>query len=148
MKEISAGGLVYKQDKDKRKVYVLLIEDKYLRLTLPKGKQEQGETLEQTAIREVREETGIIGEIREDLGKVYYEYRDYIRGHIYKEVTYFLIEALGGELKAQEEEINKVGWYDLEELVQLQNSRGYDNNQQVLETCYQKLSLLLGETNG
>ena len=56
MVEISAGGLVYRMEKDE--LQVQMIQDRYGKITLPKGKMEAGETIEETALREILEETG------------------------------------------------------------------------------------------
>lgn len=137
MKEISAGGVVYK--KVGSKVKILMIEDKYLKLTIPKGKQEAGETLPETALREIKEETGIEGVIIQLLNKIYYQYSDHERGRIDKEVTYYLVEATGGQVKVQIEEINQAFWLDLEEAREVQLKKGYDNNQDVFHNAYQLL---------
>ncbi|EGL82677.1 NUDIX hydrolase [Caldalkalibacillus thermarum TA2.A1] len=141
MKEISAGGVVFKQEGSKIKV--LLIEDRYHRLTIPKGKQEAGETLEQTALREIEEETGIKGEIIQPLTKVYYTYTDPKRGHIDKEVMYYLVKATSGEVEPQLEEINKVFWLDLHSAWQAQQENGYDNNDEVFKQAYTYLQSFL-----
>lgn len=51
MKEISAGGVVYRRTGER--IELLIIEDRYMKISLPKGKQEAGETMEETALREV-----------------------------------------------------------------------------------------------
>src|SRR5690606_19580309 len=54
MKEISAGGVVYRRTKSGA-IEVQLIQDRYGRTSLPKGKMEPGETVEETALREIVE---------------------------------------------------------------------------------------------
>lgn len=130
-KEISAGGVVYR--KEGKQTVILMIEDRYHRVTIPKGKQEKGETLAETALREIEEETGIQGEIVKPLSTVHYTYTDPERGQIDKEVSYFLVKAQGGQLKPQLEEINRVFWVDLEEVMAIQDEKGYENNRQVFQ---------------
>lgn len=139
MKEISAGGLVYK--KVNNDINILIIEDRFQKISIPKGKQEEGETLEETAIREIEEETGIQGIIKDKLETVSYQYLHKERGEIDKEVTYYLVEAIGGEIETQIEEINKVYWLDVEQAKILQLEKGYDNNHIVFEKGF----LLLGK---
>ncbi|AQS55348.1 NUDIX hydrolase [Novibacillus thermophilus] len=74
MKEISAGGVVYRKEGDR--LELLMIEDRYGKWTLPKGKQEAGEEVEETALREIREETGLRGRIVRPLMTVNYQYDD------------------------------------------------------------------------
>ena len=71
----------------------LLIEDRYSRWTLPKGKREKGETNEETALREIREETGVSGRILRPLTTVHYRYFHPDFGDVEKEVHYYLVEA-------------------------------------------------------
>lgn len=140
MKEISAGGVVYKREGDKIKI--LLIEDRYHKITIPKGKQEPGETLAETALREIKEETGIEGRIVQPLDVVHYQYNGADRGWIDKEVTYYLVESIGGKLTVQEEEINEAFWAELEEAHQLQQEKGYVNNEAIMEQAYRYLKQL------
>lgn len=131
MKEISAGGVVYRLDENSVKIQ--LIRDRYGHITLPKGKIEQGETIEEAALREIEEETGVLGRIKIPLKKIKYEYRAPGRGQIDKEVHYFLVEAHGGELRPQLEEINEVAWYEVETAWELQQQSGYNNNDSVVK---------------
>lgn len=140
MKEISAGGVVYR--KNGNQTELLLIEDRYMKASLPKGKQESGETIEETALREIEEETGIIGKVVFPLETIYYNYYHPELGAIEKEVHYFLVEALSGTLTPQMEEINQVSWLSWDELWKKQKTAGYDNNISVLK----KASDLLGLT--
>ncbi|MBB6675382.1 deoxyribose-phosphate aldolase [Cohnella nanjingensis] len=137
MKEISAGGVVYRNRNGK--VEVQLIEDRFGKMTLAKGKMEQGETIEETALREIREETGIVGAIRGPLSVIRYQYETADRVTVQKEVHYYLVEASEGALQAQVEEIKGVAWYAPEESWRLQRSGGYDNNDEVLRQALQKL---------
>lgn len=82
--------------------------------TLPKGTPDSGETTEETALREVTEETGLTVRILERVGAI--EYWFVQRGsRIHKTVHYFLMEAIGGELSAHDHEFDEVRWVPLRE---------------------------------
>lgn len=139
MKEISAGGVVYRYVEDR--LQLLMIEDRFGNWTLPKGKQEAGETLEATALREIWEETGIKGSIVARLATIHFQYlRPKREGYIDKEVHYFLVNVLSGKEKPQLEEINYLAWLSPDAAWDRQQRHGYDNNNQVLERALQLLS--------
>ncbi len=146
MKEISAGGVVYRKIGDK--LQIQLIQDRYGRTSLPKGKMEPGETVEQTALREILEETGIRGEIRAPLALIQYQYKHPDKGMIDKEVHYYLVEASGGELVPQIEEIRGVAWYEPLKAWEKQKASGYDNNDRILRTALRQLGVRTEEDEG
>jgi 8-oxo-dGTP pyrophosphatase MutT (NUDIX family) len=141
MKEVAAGGVVFRR-KD-GSVEIQLIEDRFGKITLPKGRMEAGETPEETALREIAEETGIQGRIIRPLMMIRYQYEGADRGIIDKEVHYFLVEAEDGDLKAQTEEITGVAWYAPSEAWRLQETSGYDNNQPVLAAAFGELGITI-----
>lgn len=138
MIEISAGGVVYRRQNNQLEIQ--LIQDRYGKITLPKGKMEAGETIEQTALREIEEETGIVGEIIQPIERIDYQYQSDEFGLINKEVHYYLVEAKSGKLKAQIQEIRGVDWVAADQAMSMQKSSGYENNHSVLR----KALLLLG----
>jgi 8-oxo-dGTP pyrophosphatase MutT (NUDIX family) len=81
---------------------------------LPKGGPRQGETAEETAAREVREETGVEVTVRERLGDVRYWYR---RGgkRILKTVHFFLCDYVAGDTADHDHEVDEACWIPLEE---------------------------------
>ncbi|MGE5589787.1 MAG: NUDIX hydrolase [Bacillota bacterium] len=120
IREISAGGVVYRTVGSGQ---LLLIQDRYGRWTLPKGKVEPGETVEEAALREIREETGIQGRILDKIGETNYSYQDY-RGIVDKTVHYYLVEAVDGQPKPQMTEVRDVRWFSVNDgLARF----GYDN---------------------
>ncbi|AJY76313.1 NUDIX hydrolase [Paenibacillus beijingensis] len=131
MKEISAGGVVFRRTPDKG-LQIQLIQDRYGKVSLPKGKMEPGETVEQTALREIAEETGMQGIIIEPIDQIKYTYRHEQKGMVDKEVHYYLVEATGGSLQAQVEEIRGVDWFAPEEAWRRQRQSGYDNNDRIV----------------
>ncbi|WP_281888277.1 NUDIX hydrolase [Paenibacillus sp. YYML68] len=137
MKEISAGGVVYRKSADGLEVQ--LIQDRYGKITLPKGKMEPGETIEETALREILEETGITGTIIAPLETIHYQFHLTGVGTVDKEVHYYLVEAVGGTLQAQVEEIRGVEWLQPLEAWNQQKSSGYGNNDSVLHKALKAL---------
>lgn len=140
MREASAGGVVYHRKPD-QSIEIQLIQDRYDRITLAKGKMEPGETEEQTALREIEEETGIKGRIIETIKTIHYQYMLPKKGMVDKEVHYFLVERISGELTPQLEEIQHVFWCSPQEAWQQQLNAGYDNNDEVLQLALQKLGI-------
>jgi 8-oxo-dGTP pyrophosphatase MutT (NUDIX family) len=82
--------------------------------TLPKGTPNPGETREQTALREVGEETGLEVRITDVLDSI--EYWFIQRGtRIHKTVHYFLMEPIGGDLERHDHEFDRVRWVRFDE---------------------------------
>ena len=82
--------------------------------TLPKGTPIAGETLEETALREVGEETGLRVRIVSPLDAISYTFVQ--RGtRIHKTVHYFLMEPIGGSLDDHDHEFEEVRWVSFEE---------------------------------
>jgi 8-oxo-dGTP pyrophosphatase MutT (NUDIX family) len=81
--------------------------------TLPKGTPNAGESREQTAIREVGEETGLEVQITAPLDSIEYWF---VQGgvRIHKTVHYFLMEAVGGDLSQHDHEFESVRWVSFE----------------------------------
>lgn len=80
--------------------------------TLPKGTPNPGETTEQTALREVTEETGLEVRITGPLDSIAYTF--VARGvRIHKTVHYFLMEPTGGDLTQHDREFDTVRWVNL-----------------------------------
>jgi 8-oxo-dGTP pyrophosphatase MutT (NUDIX family) len=128
-------------DRRDRRAQVALIarRDRRGRLvwSLPKGHQEAGETLEQTAVREVREETGIEGTIAQSLGSIdFWFMADGARVH--KTVHHFLMHASSLELSDQDPEVDEVAWVPLQEAA---SRLRYAGERRVVETV---LGMLAG----
>jgi 8-oxo-dGTP pyrophosphatase MutT (NUDIX family) len=82
--------------------------------TLPKGTPNHGETIEQTAVREVEEETGLRVRIVSPLPSISYTFvQDGMR--IHKTVHYWLMEPLGGDLARHDHEFERVRWVPFDE---------------------------------
>jgi len=83
---------------------------------LPKGTPHDGETPEATALREVREETGLLTRIVAELGRIHYTFqRKGVRFR--KEVLHYLLQAVGGDIADHDEEYDLVMWVPLCEAV-------------------------------
>src|SRR3954471_7101429 len=113
--ETSAGGLVVDAEREQAVLIGRLDRHGRLLWSLPKGHIEDGETVEQTAVREVKEETGISARVLQPLGTIDYWFVAE-RRRIHKTVHHFLLEALGGELSDEDVEVTEVAWVPLGEL--------------------------------
>jgi 8-oxo-dGTP pyrophosphatase MutT (NUDIX family) len=81
---------------------------------LPKGTPKAGETLEQVAVREVQEETGLVVRLITYIGNISYTFiRDKIR--FQKQVRHFLFEAIGGDTSLHDAEYDRVEWFSIPE---------------------------------
>lgn len=118
VEETSAGGLVLDSTEATQARAALIGRiDRRGRLlwSLPKGHVEPGETAEQTAVREVAEETGITGRVVATLGTIDFWFVAEGR-RIHKTVHHYLLLATDGELSADDIEVEEVAWVPLSEL--------------------------------
>ncbi|AIG81217.1 MULTISPECIES: NUDIX hydrolase [Amycolatopsis] len=113
--ETSAGGLVV--DAERANAALIGRLDRHGRLlwSLPKGHIEDGETHEQTAVREVKEETGISARVLQPLGTIDYWFVAE-RRRVHKTVHHFILESTGGELSDEDVEVTEVAWVPLADL--------------------------------
>jgi len=86
--------------------------------TLPKGTPHPGETTEETALREVNEETGLEVEIIGPAGSIAYTFVQSAT-RIHKTVHYFVMRATGGDLARHDHEFDEVRWVGLAEIPHL-----------------------------
>jgi 8-oxo-dGTP pyrophosphatase MutT (NUDIX family) len=124
-REVSAGGVVYRRADDGIEVVLASRRTRRGQLAwgLAKGGIEQGETKEQAAIREVREETGMTAEIEADLGDTKYMYVwDDIR--IRKTVHFFLMRHTGGNVDDRDDEMEEIRWFPMERAIKRAAYRG------------------------
>jgi 8-oxo-dGTP diphosphatase len=109
--EFSAGGVVYKNEGDQTLILVSQHSGHH-GWVFPKGfigDKIEGEKKEDTAVREVKEETGIDGEIEKALTPVIYYYT--FNGEKRKKtVYYFIMKSLGGDINKHDHEMEKVEW--------------------------------------
>lgn len=118
-KEVSSGGILYKVG-EKGNIEIALISRRNqkgnLVWCLPKGKVEGGEDPQKTALREVREETGMEGEILADLGTInYWFYSPEDGAKVNKTVHFYLMEYKGGSPEDHDWEVEEVRWYDIDD---------------------------------
>ena len=119
VEETSAGGLVFDIAGGVARGALIGRTDRRGRLlwSLPKGHLEPGESAEQAAVREIAEETGIIGEIVAELGSIDYWFVADGR-RIHKTVHHFLLRATGGELSDADMEVTEVAWVPLPDIAE------------------------------
>ena len=108
--ETSYGGVAIRD----RDVLVITPAGRRRIIALPKGGPLAGETGEQTAGREVREETGVTVEVGERLGEVSYVYRRDGR-RIRKTVHFYLCSFVSGSTDDHDHEVDDARWIPLEQ---------------------------------
>jgi 8-oxo-dGTP pyrophosphatase MutT (NUDIX family) len=107
---------------------------------LPKGLVERGESPEETALREVEEETGFEGKLQDSLGEIGYWYVwEGVR--VRKTVHFFLMEAIGGDASRRDREMEEVAWFPLADV---EEAAGFASEKQVLARASELLEKELG----
>ena len=135
--EISAGGIVARKSEDR--IQVLLVRrDEYWQL--PKGLVERNESFEETAVREVKEETGMDAEIMKKIGKINYWYRKEDK-RIYKVVHFFLMESKGGSIEEHDHEMDEVKWFSIDEACEIIS---FKNEGDLIKTLKKEVDLVWG----
>ncbi|NJN81000.1 MAG: NUDIX domain-containing protein [Caldilineaceae bacterium] len=137
----SAGGVAYRYIGDEGELEVALIATKGMsRWQLPKGSCEIGESTEETAIREVEEEAGLSTRREAFLKTIEYWYWDTYRKEVpelvHKEVDFYLLRVVGGQINDECCEVDAVGWFAPQQALGMLT---YDGERAALELALAKL---------
>lgn len=111
----SAGGVVYK--KEGHRLKICLVSKKNGRIwALPKGRLDQGETPEQTARREILEETGHLSEVGPKIDEIhYYFFLSENQTYYHKTVNFFVMKVLQENHQPRDQEADEVSWFEFPE---------------------------------
>ena len=134
---VSAGGVVYR-DVEGQVETVLCGRDDPVRWSLAKGTPDPGETMEQTALREVREETGLEVQIEDRIRSIDYWFADRdsdVRYH--KTVHFYLMTPIGGSMDLHDPEFDVVQWFSSEDALE---TLAYANEADVLRKALELIS--------
>ncbi|MBI4096286.1 MAG: NUDIX domain-containing protein [Candidatus Levybacteria bacterium] len=136
--QFSAGGIVYR--KENNNVFILVSQhSQHHGWVFPKGligDHVEGENKEETALREVKEETGAIGKIVKALTPVTYWF--VLEGEkIKKTVYYFLMEYVGGDITKHDHEMEAVDWLPKEKV---EKRLSYKSDKQVWKQALEILN--------
>lgn len=133
--EKSCGAIIFYKTKQNTKV--LLVKNNSGRYWgFPKGHIEEGENEQETAIREIKEETGLDVTIFDNFREIS-EYCPF--GKIRKRVVFFLAQAFTDNVKIQEEEIDSYIWVDLQ---QARKICVYDNDLRIIDKAETAIHLM------
>jgi len=140
--QVSCGGVIYRHRESQCEVALIL------RLTrkgkkvwcLPKGLMQANESPEQTAKREVREETGLEGRVTDKLGEIQYIfYSPEERSKIQKTVHFFLMEYLQGSVEDHDAEVKEARWFPVKAAVE---HLVYENERNMMKKAEQAMTRL------
>jgi 8-oxo-dGTP pyrophosphatase MutT (NUDIX family) len=146
LREFSAGGVLVRRQDDRWTVAAIRPAGKPEGLwALPKGNLGCAEPPEETAIREVEEETGARGELVEKLGDVRYVYTR-AGSRVFKVVSFYLLDYRAGRLgdlpPATAHEVDEVRWLALEEAPRL---LAYEGERDMAEKALERLGAVGGK---
>jgi 8-oxo-dGTP diphosphatase len=126
----SAGGVVYKREGQRTKI--CLVSKKNGRIwALPKGRLDPGETPEQTAHREILEETGHLAKVGAMIDEIhYYFFLNENQTYYHKTVTFYVMKILEENSQQRDQEADEVSWFDFPEALR---KLSYLNEKKILK---------------
>jgi 8-oxo-dGTP pyrophosphatase MutT (NUDIX family) len=138
--QTSSGGVVFRRSKSGQTEVAIISVGPQRRWQLPKGLVDPGEKPEATAVREVREETGVESRLKAHIETIEYWYAGLERGirvRFHKHVHFYLLEYVSGETGDHDREVNEARWVPIEEAT---TQLAFEGERRVVERARQLLS--------
>ncbi len=129
-KQISSGGVIFRKSDNSIEVALIAVRGRKA-WCLPKGLIDKNEAPPETALREVREEAGLHGEIIEKIGHISYWYfinEDRVKVH--KMVHFFLLKYIKGDTEDHDHEVDEARWFQIDEAIE---TLSYRSEKQIMQ---------------
>ena len=129
-KQISSGGVIFRRSDNSIEVALIAVRGRKA-WCLPKGLIDKNEAPPETALREVREEAGLHGEIIEKIGHISYWYfinEDRVKVH--KMVHFFLLKYIKGDTGDHDHEVDEARWFQIDEAIE---TLSYRSEKQIVQ---------------
>lgn len=130
--QISAGGVAFSRQDDRVNVALISV-GRDNRWQLPKGLVDKGESTEDAAIREVREEAGVDTEVVDRIDKVEYWYfwkEEGRRVRYHKFVYFYLLRYKSGDVRDHDAEVNEARWFEIDDAISV---LAFDSEKKIVE---------------
>jgi 8-oxo-dGTP pyrophosphatase MutT (NUDIX family) len=117
--QVSAGGVVFRRSEGRTEVALISVGEQN-RWQVPKGLVDAGESPEDAALREAREETGLDAELVVPIEKIEYWYFSTERGarvRFHKFVHFYLLRFTAGDVRDHDHEVNEARWIEIGEAI-------------------------------
>lgn len=135
----SAGGAVFRRTDDSFEVALIATKNKTV-WTLPKGIIDKDENPEETAVREIKEETGLTTMVIDVLGeRSFWFFLKDKNMKCKKTVKYFLLEYISGNIEDYGWEVDEARWFDIEDALKLVS---YKSDMEILQKAKEKLQII------
>jgi 8-oxo-dGTP diphosphatase len=136
--QVSAGGVAFRMHDGQVEVALISVGEAR-RWQLPKGTVEKNETNEAAAVREVREETGILTEVVSLLDRIEYWFFSLSGGkrtRHHKYVYFFLLRALSGDITDHDHEVNESRWVEMKAALKMLK---FENEKRILKKAIEAI---------
>jgi 8-oxo-dGTP pyrophosphatase MutT (NUDIX family) len=137
--QISAGGVAFRKHDGPVEVVLISVGENN-RWQLPKGLVDRGESTEEAALREVREEAGVETEMIDRIDRLEYWYFSKEQGHsvrYHKFVYFYLLRYKSGDVRDHDHEVNEARWVDIDDAIKM---LAFDNEKKIMEKAKELIS--------
>ncbi len=135
-KQTSSGGVIFRNSRKGIEVALIAVKNKTV-WCLPKGAIDKNEDFQTAAVREVREETGLSGEVIDEIGKISYWYFSKDENVKFNKTVYFyLMEYKSGNTDEHDQEVDDAQWFLIDEAI---NKLTYKGEKEILQKARQMI---------
>ena len=136
VRQVSSGGVIFRKNDASVEIALVAVKDGKV-WCLPKGIIDKGEEPDETAIREVSEETGLKGRVIEKLGEInYWYYLKEENAKCRKTVHFFLLEYETGDISKHDWEVDKAAWFQIDDALKIASHK---NERDIIEKARERL---------
>lgn len=139
-RQVSSGGVIFRNLNNDIEVALVAVKNKTV-WCLPKGIIDNKEKPEVTALREVKEETGLRGEVCDKIGQIsYWYFSKEEKSRIHKIVHFYLLRYVNGSTEDHDYEVDDARWFPIDEAM---DKLSYKGEREILQKAKEMIKNIL-----